>query len=95
MCERKDGKKRDIVFLVSPAHRKIGQTQSACNAGLLRCISRKSEAQEIAKNKRNVLMNNKKGSGRARAVFDYVSKMYESIKCLFNISIMARKILHI
>lgn len=40
-CERKDGKKRDIIFLVSPAHRKIGQTQSACNGGLLRCISRK------------------------------------------------------
>lgn len=47
------GRDRRISFSsFSPAHREIGQTQSACTVGLLRCISRKLKkprAQEITK----------------------------------------------
>jgi len=65
-CEGKDGTKQDIIFLVFPAHRKIGQTQSTCNGGLLRCISRKLKKRSArnSENKRNVLMSSKKGQAK-------------------------------
>jgi len=45
-------------------------------------------------------MSSKKGSGRAKKnahsfQCNYVTKIYESIKCLFNVSVRAEKILHI
>lgn len=53
-----------ISFPSFLAHRKIGQTQSACNDGLLRCISRKLKKRSArnGENKRDVLMSSKKGS---------------------------------